>query len=440
MGKAPREVVAEIDALNAEGQGIAHLGEKELLVRNALPGESVLTRVLKRRRGRLFGDGVEVVEQTANADRVAPACPYFPRCGGCSMHHLEHGAQLDHKQQLLADQLEALGVEVQTWAAPVGVTRLGYRRKARLGVRQVGEDVLVGFRESFSNRVARMDACAVLSPQASALLAPLRQVLRQLSVAAQVPQIELAQGDGQPVVMLRHLAPLDADDVERLRRFAARHAVGVLLQSGGYDTLQTLDGKAPDNLSYALPEYGLLMRFAPAQFTQVNQAMNEALIGTVVASLGGYGGRAMRGRRIADLFCGIGNITLPLARAGASVAGVELASEAIDMARENAKLNGLDTRTSFAVADLYADGCAIPEDVDTLVLDPPRSGAGPNLGEWLKTFTGRDVVYVSCNPATFASDAVVLKEAGFVLSRVGIYDMFPHTAHVETVGLFVRRQ
>ncbi len=440
MAKAPREVVAEINSLNGEGQGVSRLGERELVVRNALPGESVRTRILKKRRGRLFGDGVEVLQEGANASRVAPACPYFPRCGGCSMHHVEHGAQLEHKQSLLAGELEALGVAVEAWTKPVGATRLGYRRKARLGVRLVGEDVLVGFRESFSNRVARLHACAVLTPEASALLAPLRQVLGQLSVAAKVPQIELAQGDGQPVLMLRHLEPLNHADLARLDEFAARHNVEVLLQSGGYETLRKLDGGAPDLLSYALAEYGLLMRFAPTQFTQVNQTMNEALIRAVVASLGGYGSAAMRERRVADLFCGIGNITLPLARAGATVAGLELAADAIDMARHNAALNGLGARTSFAVADLYADGCTLPEGVDTLVLDPPRSGAGPNLAAWLRAFRGDDVMYVSCNPATFASDAVVLKESGFLLQRVGVYDMFPHTAHVETVGLFVRRQ
>ncbi len=440
--RAPKEVEATIETLNAEGLGQATLNERELLVRNALPGETLVARVLKKRRGRLYADGVALAadsDKMTHADRVAPACTYFPRCGGCSLHHLAHPAQLAHKRAQLASALAAQGVAVGQWQAPVSKTRLGYRRKARLGVRQLGEQVLVGFRESFSNRVARIDHCAVLTPEVSALLAPLKLLLADLTIAAQVPQIEVAQGDDRVVLMLRHLAPCAPADVEKLVAFERLHGVQFLLQSGGYDTLRQLDGAPPSLLHYNLADYGLMLEFHPAQFTQVNPRMNEALIRTVIAHLGGYKSRAISSRRIADLFCGIGNITLPLARAGAAVYGYEAAADAIEMARHNAGLNGLEQRTQFAVADLYTENFRLP-DVDTLVLDPPRSGAGPYLPAWLEGFNGRDIVYVSCNPATFASDAGILDAAGWMLERVGIFDMFPHTAHVETIGHFVPRQ
>lgn len=435
---APREVEVAIAGLSDEGLGEGMVNDRPILVRNALPGETVTARILRKRKGFRFADGITPDLADTHEHRIAPACGNFPRCGGCAMHHLDHTAQLAHKQGQLAQALTGHGVAVHDWSPPVSVVRLGYRRKARLGVRLVGDQVLVGFRESFSNRVARLLECPVLTPQLSRLLGPLRNLLRRMSNPDQIPQIEVAQGDGQPVLMVRHLTPFDADDLQMWKDFQSAAGVCILLQPGGYETLRTLDGGAPPMLGYRLPDSGLHMQFLPHQFTQVNLQMNQALIRYAIAYLGGMHSERLRNAKVADLFCGIGNISLPLARAGARVWGYEVAQQAVDMAWHNARRNGIDGRTHFAALDLYGEGAALPEDFDILVLDPPRSGAGPNLQGWLRTFSGDVVIYISCNPVSFAQDAAVFDQAGFALSRVGIFDMFPHTAHVETMGVFRR--
>ncbi|MEM9624542.1 MAG: TRAM domain-containing protein, partial [Pseudomonadota bacterium] len=231
----PRELDVTINALNAEGLGVADLDGKPLHVRNGLPGETVTARILKRRKGVRYADAVDVVHP--NVGRRGPACAYFPRCGGCNMHHMDYARQLQHKQQQLQDALALHEVRPVSWAPPRSAVRLGYRRKARLGVRLVGDQVLVGFRESFSNRVAKLSHCVVLTPALSALISPLKQLLSQFSIAGQIPQIELAQGDVQIAMLVRHLAPFTAQDMTLWRQFARQHDVEVLLQSGGYDTL-----------------------------------------------------------------------------------------------------------------------------------------------------------------------------------------------------------
>ncbi len=427
----PREVDLQVNALTHEGLGVAELDTRQVQVRNALPGETVRARILKRRRGVLFADALEV--STANRHRRAPACGFFPRCGGCSLHHLSHARQLQLKQQHLAEELQKHEVRVHGWAPPRSRGRLGYRRKARLGVRLVGERVLVGFRESFSNRVARLSHCEVLTPQLSRLVQPLQETISSLSIAAQVPQIEFAQGDHQAVLMVRHLAPMSAGDLALWRTFQQQQQAQVLLQPGGYDSLHTLDGGAPGWLNYLLPAHGLDLRFKPHQFTQVNLPMNQLLVADALAYLGN-----INGCRVADLFCGIGNFSLPLARAGALVQGFEASTDAVASANYNAQRNGMVNSVQFAAADLYGEQWELPGGLQALLLDPPRSGAGPNLEAWMQRFEGGKIVYVSCNPASFARDAQLLQRSGFALRRAGIYDMFPHTAHVETMGYFER--
>jgi 23S rRNA (uracil1939-C5)-methyltransferase len=433
--KFPAEATVQISSLTAEGLGVAILGERPLHVRNALPGETVTARILRRKKGTLFADGVAI--EDANPDRTASACAYFPRCGGCNMHHLKADAQLVLKQQQLSTALDENNVEVGHWMPPQSAGRLGYRRKARLGVRQVGDQVLVGFRESFSNRVARIDECMVLTPELSRLLRPLKELIGKLSIADKIPQVEMAQGDFLCALMVRHLAPFTAADLALWQQLEDSFGVSVLLQSGGYDTLQTLSGSPAASLGYQIPEHGLYMRFQPDQFTQVNMRMNTVLIRQALSFLGD-----LNGKRVVDLFCGIGNFSLPLARAGAQVWGYEAVDDAVRMARQNTQLNGLETRASFDVLDLYGEQAesqsGLPMAVDAIVMDPPRSGAGPNLEAWLTSFAGHEIVYVSCNPASFAIDAARLSNAGFDLQTVGIFDMFPHTAHVETMGYFRR--
>ena len=432
--RIPREDLSlPIVALGDDGLGHALHGVKPVRVRNALPGEQIQTRVLKRKRGQLLADGV-ALQSKPHAQRRVAACSAFPRCGGCAFHHLDYTAQLQMKAAGLRDALAKHKVDVQRWREPTTAGRLGYRRKARLGVRQVGDQVLVGFRESFSNRVARLEGCPVLTPEASALLLPLRELLGQLTIAARIPQIEVAQGDRRLSLIVRHLQAFCAADLEKLGRFEQRHRIEILLQSGGYDTLQRIDGTSPSLLDYSLPQFGLNLSFAPEQFTQVNAGMNEILVNTAVGYLG-----PLKQRSAIDLFCGIGNFSLAIRRAGASVLGIEMDASAVARARENAQHNGLNSGVEFRVADLYRpDPLHLPQ-ADALVLDPPRSGAGPQLGAWLdgQSRLAR-VVYISCNPQSFAADAAILSQRRFKLREVGIYDMFPFTSHVETVGLFER--
>jgi 23S rRNA (uracil1939-C5)-methyltransferase len=429
--KLPQEASLEIIAVQADGLGVSQLNERPVLVKNALKGEVVHARIVKKRRGVRFADGLSVAQP--NADRVRSACSYFPRCGGCAMHHIALPAQLRLKEDALRSALAEVDVRSARWRDPVSLTRLGYRRKARLGVRSVGGQLLVGFRESFSNRVARMDHCEVLTPTLSRLIAPLKTTIERMSQPAQIPQIELAEGDTSAAIMVRHLYELTADDEMLWREFADAFDIQVLLQDSGYDSLRCVWGDPVRDLHYQIPEYGITMDFHPAQFTQVNAAMNRELVRTALGYLGNVSGKA-----VADLFCGIGNFSLPLARSGATVVGYEAAAQAVDQAAQNASKNDVALSCTFEVRDLYTPEGELSSNVDAVLLDPPRSGAGPNLKSWLGDERCAQMVYVSCNPKTFAEDARVVIDQGFELVELGIYDMFPQTAHVETVGYFER--
>ena len=430
--RVPTEIEVSVASLTPDGLGIAHDQQRTLHVRNALPGEAVNARILRKRKGVRFADAIHV--NASHKDRVSSICQYFPRCGGCNMHHYRYSKQLDHKQTYLAECLRANGVGAKDWAQPKSHGMLGYRTKARLGVRKLGDQVLVGFRESFSNRVSKMEVCLTLTPQLSALITPLKQLIAQLSIADQIPQVELAQGEDGISLMLRHLAELSTQDLALLEQFARTHDIQMLLQSKGYDSLVSVDGQPIELRHYTLPDLGLMLNFHPAQFTQVNQPMNRRLINRVLSCFA-----PLAGRKVVDLFCGIGNFTLPLVRAGAQAWGLEAGDSAVSMAQSNAQLNRLSHRVACAAMDLYTQEAQLPERFDGLVLDPPRSGAGPQLPNWLdqaKPAGCRDIVYVSCNPQTFASDAATIVAAGFSLKQVGIHDMFPHTGHVETLGWF----
>ncbi len=430
----PSEIEVEIDGLTPDGLGIGRVDGQQLRIRNALPGERVHARILRKRRGLRYADAVGVL--TSSVHRVPSTCKHFPRCGGCALHHLDYVQQLELKHNGLARELELQGVEVRRWVPPRAEVRLGYRTKARLGVRLVGEQLLVGFRESFSNRVTRASTCEILSPRFARLLPHLKAVLPTLSVAAAIPQVELAEGEKSAAIIIRHLMPLANEDRRTLRAFADTHDLQVLLQAKGYDTLCCVNEGAVRLLEYSLSEYGLSLEFHPAQFTQVNQVMNRQLVRRVVSYL-----KPLPGKHIVDLFCGIGNFTLPLARRGAHVRGYELGADTVEMARNNARRNRVAGRVRVDEADLYREPPIWPAALDGLLLDPPRSGAGPLLATWLEGVNARgcrDIVYVSCNPRTFASDARTMVAAGYTLMEVGIHDMFPHTSHVETLGWFVR--
>ena len=426
--RLPPRVELAIDWVDEELRGAGRVDEREVRVKAALPGEQVEARVLKRRRGVLYG---EVTEVRGNQSplRVTPPCPSFPRCGGCQAQHLAYDEQLLLKQRQVIDLLASNGLAPATLEPPVSGPRSGYRRKARLGVRAVGEQLFVGFRETMNSRVLDASVCTVLHPAIVAPLTDLRQVLTSLSVRAQVPQLEVLAGEERCCFTLRHLAPLERRDRAALMAFAARNQVEVLLQSAGPDSIERLvDGGKPAPLSYSLQRYGLNLQHPPDGFVQVNAAVNERLIDRVVVAV-----ESAPGRTVTDLFCGAGNLSLPLARRGFSVLGIELSAAAISWAHRNAERNGLTAQCRFYAADLYRQGLSFGG--STWVFDPPRSGVGEQLAAWLQTPPER-IVYVSCNPKTFASDARMLADKGFRMSTLTLFDMFPHTAHVEVIGVF----
>lgn len=420
-----------VEALNDEGQGLAQVEGYTLEIDNALPGEAVRVAVLKR-RGRTLRCLALAVQQ-GHPDRIPAPCPQAGRCGGCSQQHLTPEHQRSAKQAALAALYEAAGVRPPArWLAPLLGPGWGYRRKARLGVRYRPRerDVLVGFRER-GGWVSKASSCPVLAPPFATLLGPLKVLLGSLSIPDQIPQLELAAGDEGAAVVLRHLAPFTEADLGRLGGFAEAQGLALYLQAGGPETVTPLYPAEPQPLTYALPEFNLEFAFEPLDFTQVNSEINRTMVAQALALLA-----PAPGMKILDLFCGLGNFTLPLARLGAEVQGFEGSEALVARAKANAERNGLGT-IPFAVADLYSDAFAarhLPK-AEAVLLDPPRSGAEA-LCEDLASTGARRVLYVSCNPKTLARDAAALQRQGYTLEASGIMDMFPHTNHVESMALF----
>jgi 23S rRNA (uracil1939-C5)-methyltransferase len=418
--------LATVVDLAHDGRGVARMGGKAVFVAGALPGETV----------RLRHDEAELLEVMVPApDRVAPPCPAFGRCGGCALQHLAPEGQLRAKERQLLAELERIGrVAPATTLAPLCGPVTGYRRRARLGVKYVRRQrrVLVGFRERDSPLLADLAACPVLAPPVGALLGELATLVGALSVPDQIAQIEVAVAAEATVLVFRHLAPLDGADHERLAAFGRAHALEIWLQPGGVATAAPLAGTATP-LSYRLPAFDLRLAFGPLDFVQVNGALNERMVDHALGLLG-----AAPGERVLDLFCGLGNFTLPLARRAAAVLGVEGEAGLVARARENALANGL-ANVRFAVADLAGDLRAEPwarERFDRVLLDPPRAGAAAVL-PFIAASRPARVVYVSCHPATLARDAgALVHEHGFRLAAAGVMDMFPHTAHVESIAVF----
>ncbi len=433
-----------MESLDKSGNGVAFLAEKKVLIRNALAGELATARILKRKKGIRFADGVRI--QNPAAIRRDSSCKSFPRCGGCGLHHMKSSFQLELKEKLLADALKSSGLCADHWMESVVAGRLAYRRKARLGVRSLGPEVLVGFRESFSNRVARIEECLTLDPRVSRLIGPLKALIAKVSIPKQIPQIEVACGDEELSLIVRHLADWSSEDLVRWAEFSETFNLEVLFQSKGYDSLVRLTNDRISRLKYKLMDYGLIFEFYPQQFTQVNAPLNQDLVRSALALMGD-----LRNQLVVDLFCGIGNFSLPIARSGGRVIGLEMEESAVEMARSNARLNGIQDFARFEVTDLYDQGGqnspglaklaeVMQENPTSIFLDPPRSGAGPHLDSICKIPSIERIVYVSCNPETFASDGAILFEGGFRLDRVGVFDMFPNTSHLETLGLFVKDQ
>jgi 23S rRNA (uracil1939-C5)-methyltransferase len=435
----------EVESLDLEAQGVAHNAEgKVVFIEGALPTERVQAQVHRRKNQWEQGTLTQIARESSQ--RVRPACPHFGlhagACGGCKMQHLHPAAQVAVKQRTLEDNLWHLGkVKPERILRPIEGPAWGYRNRARLSVRHVAKKgtVLVGFHERKSRYIADMRTCAVLPPRVSAMLMPLRDLVMSMQARETLPQIELAMGDEVIALVLRHLEPLSADDQQRLRDFGKSHGVQWWLQPKGPDTVHRLDNGGPE-LDYALPEYGVTMPFKPTDFTQVNPHINRVLVHRAISLL-----EVQRDERVIDWFCGLGNFTLPLAIQAREVLGIEGSETLVQRARDNAARNGI--KASFAARNLFeltpealaADGTA-----QKWLVDPPREGAFALVkatadlvqsgAAWAPPSR---IVYVSCNPATLARDAgLLVHQAGYRCTAASVVNMFPHTAHVESMAVF----
>ena len=464
----------DIESVDLDGQGVAHDSTgKVVFVEGALIGERVQVQV--HRRKAQWEQGTLTVLARESASRVRPRCPHFGlhagACGGCKLQHLDPAAQVAVKQRALEDALWHLGkVRPEVVSRPLEGQAWGYRDRARLSVRWVAKKgaVLVGFHERKSSFVADMRRCEILAPRAAVLLVPLRELVMSMDARERLPQIEVAVGGETLALVLRHLEPLGEGDRSRLRGFARAHGVQWWLQPKGPDSVEPLDpwppsslrslppegagppsqrpggGPASDQLSYSLPAFGLDMAFRPTDFTQVNHGVNAVLVSKVVRMLD-----PLSHEHVIDWFCGLGNFTLPLATRAGRVLGIEGSGALVSRAAANAARLGLEERARFEARDLFtltaADVQALPK-ADAWLIDPPREGAlalARALAELRSSEPAwpapRRIVYVSCNPATLARDAgLLVHQAGYRLASAGIANMFPHTAHVESVAHFIR--
>jgi 23S rRNA (uracil1939-C5)-methyltransferase len=429
--------VAIIESLDHEGRGVARYEGKAIFVEGALPRERVIFASYRRKPNYELATASQIL--TASALRVAPRCRHFGICGGCSMQHLDASGQTAVKQRVLEDAFRHIArLQPEVVYPAIQGTGWAYRSRARLSVRLVPKKggVLVGFHEKRSSYIADMDSCEVLPPAVSALLPLLRQLIGALSIPDRLPQIEVAVGDAVTVLVLRILQALTPADEALLRAFADAHGIQFWLQPSGPEEARPFHPIDAPPLGYALPDFGLRLEFRPNEFTQVNHGINRMLLRRVMHLL-----QPQPGERIGDLFCGLGNFTLPIACSGAFAFGVEGSQVLVRRAGENAALNGLSGLTSFAVANLFE---ATPDllagwgRLDKWLVDPPREGA-IELVKAIGADGPRRIVYVSCNPATLARDAAVLvNEKSYRLCGAGIANMFPQTSHVESVALFER--
>lgn len=436
----PRTTTAgplHIESLDHEGKGIARHNGKVMFIEGALPGESVEAEIYRRKPAFEQGYATKIFKESVA--RTDPRCRFYGLCGGCSLQHMDLRTQVAAKQRVLEDNLKHIGkVQPEQILPAIHGPDWGYRHRARLTVRNVIKKgtVLVGFHEKRSSYVADMTSCEVLPRRLSDLLPRLRELVASLSIHDRLPQIEVALAEDQDVLVLRNLEALTAEDETKLRTFADAYHVSIWLQPSGPDTANPFHPPGADTLHYTLPEFGVKVAFKPTDFTQVNHAINRVLVRRALGLLD-----PQPGERIADLFCGLGNFTLPIARSGAMVTGIEGNAGLIRRAGENAQLNGLAANTRFLTMDLFKIDAAQWQALgpfDKLLIDPPRDGA-MDLVKLIGADGPKRIVYVSCNPATLARDAEVLVAVhGYRLKAAGIVNMFPHTAHVESIAWFER--
>jgi 23S rRNA (uracil1939-C5)-methyltransferase len=442
-----QETFINIKSLDMDARGVGHLENEDgsqgkvIFVEGALPGERVSYEVTRKKKN--WEAGRMVTLQKASSMRIEPKCPHFWQCGGCSMQHLEPSAQVAMKQRVLEDNLKHIGkTRAENIMRPIHGPTWGYRYRARLSVRHVPKKggIMVGFHERHSSYVAEMTSCQIVPRHLSDMLVPLRELIGALSIYQQVPQIEVAIGEESTVLVLRIMAPLSPADEKLLKAFADQWKVEWWLQSKGPDTAYPYYPKDKE-LYYTLPEFGIRMPFKPTDFTQVNHQLNRLLVHKALGLL-----EVQKDDRVADLFCGLGNFTLPLATQAREVVGIEGSSALTTRALENARANGLHEKTSFSTRNLFEvtkDDLVALGKFDRMLVDPPRDGAmalAVALAELRLShpeLLPKRIVYVSCSPSTLARDAGILTHrAGYKLSKAGVANMFPHTSHVESIGVF----
>lgn len=438
--KAPRQSTARIEDLSHDGRGVARVDGKTVFVDGALPGETAT--FIHRKTRRQFDEAEVIAIENPAPDRVEPRCAHFGTCGGCTLQHLDPRAQVKAKQKVLADNFARLGkVEPEQWLELLTADTWAYRRRARLGVKWVRkkERMLVGFRERHAPYLAELESCQVLDAKVGNLLRPLADLVTTLSIPERIPQFEVSVADNATAIIVRHLDPLAPDDLLKLSAFGAANGVRFYLQPGGPDTVAPLE-ENPQPLHYDIPAHGIRLEFEPGDFIQVNRGINNAMVDRALALLDLDGSED-----VLDLFCGLGNFTLPVARHAASVTGIEGDEGLVRRARANAERNRI-SNTTFAVANLFEDVrdfAWAKRSYGRVLLDPPRAGAETvcrQMDRFSRDKGGPErVVYVSCHPGTLARDAgILVREKGYRLEKAGVMDMFPHTAHVESIALFTR--
>jgi len=427
-------VTTTVKRLSHEGRGIAEIEGKTTFIFGALPNETVSFQYSKCRRQ--FDEGQVLEVHSPSKERVKPRCPHFGICGGCSLQHMHYPFQISHKQSVVLSLLKNIAaIEPAEILPPITAETFGYRRKARIGVKYVPkkDKVLVGFRERNAPYITNMDICHTLHPSIGNAIDALSQFFMTLDAKSDIPQLEIAIGDDATAVILRHLKPLSASDQEKLIHFFKNRQWHLYLQPKSYDSIHKLYPKdGEERLSYELPAHQLTLQFHPAQFTQINYPINHQMIDRAIELLD-----LQENELVLDLFCGIGNFSLPLAQRCKTVVGIEGDASTVAQAKVNAANNQL-SNTEFYTANLFEEVKLFPwakKNYAKLLLDPPRSGAKEILEQVCQWRPSR-IVYVSCNPATLARDAAILTKQAYHLEKVGIMDMFPQTQHVEAIALF----
>lgn len=428
------EFNADITQLSHEGRGIAHIDGKTTFIFGALPGEQVKFKYTRQRNSYDEGQVTKVLQ--ANPQRAQAKCPHFMVCGGCSLQHLSTDMQINHKQQMVLEQLKHHDVIPQQILPAITASPWQYRRKARMSAKYVAkkEKVMVGFFERQGRLIADIESCAVLHPSIGEHIADFKTMIYALDDADSIRQLEVAVDDHTAAVIVRHIRPLSDNDLQALIECAKQHELQLYLQPKGPDSVHCV---YPDNanplLSYSLPAYDLQLAFFPTQFTQVNHEINQQMIARALSLL-----QLNKNDNVLDLFCGIGNFSLPIAKHCHNMTGVEGDDKAVKQAKANADKNQL-SNCQFYCSDLFKDCTQEPwfKAYDKVLLDPARSGAADILGQ-INTLAPQRIVYVSCNPATFIRDAILLNQQGYILETFSVMDMFPQTQHIEVIASFTR--